>query len=45
LFSKILGRELEPPVAPDGEHYSNEKALAEKITLSDADDLGGTRDE
>jgi len=40
LFSQITGRELAAPLCPEGEKYSNEKALAEEVTLSDADELG-----
>mmetsp|Transcript_85594 Transcript_85594/g.133806 ORF Transcript_85594/g.133806 Transcript_85594/m.133806 type:complete len:925 (+) Transcript_85594:57-2831(+) len=37
VFTKILGRELDPPVAPPGEIYSED---VDGITLSDADELG-----
>mmetsp|Transcript_63035 Transcript_63035/g.136903 ORF Transcript_63035/g.136903 Transcript_63035/m.136903 type:complete len:981 (-) Transcript_63035:99-3041(-) len=40
LFSKIAGRELEPPVAPALEQYSQESNLNATVTLSDAEELG-----
>ncbi|CAJ1367927.1 unnamed protein product, partial [Effrenium voratum] len=39
LFSQILGRELNPPLLPEGEEYSKEEYLSEKVTLSDAEEL------
>jgi cGMP-dependent protein kinase len=40
LFNKIIGRELDAPVVPSDEQYSDLKALEAKISLSDADELG-----
>mmetsp|Transcript_134223 Transcript_134223/g.233219 ORF Transcript_134223/g.233219 Transcript_134223/m.233219 type:complete len:926 (+) Transcript_134223:259-3036(+) len=39
LFSKIIGRELDPPVVPPKETYCNPEDVAD-IALSDADELG-----
>jgi len=39
LFDKIMGRELTPPVVPQGETYGDDEDLPE--TLSDAGALGG----
>uniref|UniRef100_A0A7S4RK42 cGMP-dependent protein kinase n=1 Tax=Alexandrium monilatum TaxID=311494 RepID=A0A7S4RK42_9DINO len=44
LFSMILGREVTPPVVPEGEQYSRERELNEQVSLSDADDLGSEND-
>eukprot|EP00929_Paragymnodinium_shiwhaense_P000103 TRINITY_DN10025_c0_g1_i1.p1 TRINITY_DN10025_c0_g1~~TRINITY_DN10025_c0_g1_i1.p1 ORF type:complete len:916 (+),score=253.81 TRINITY_DN10025_c0_g1_i1:120-2867(+) len=38
LFNKIMGRELDPPVIPKGETYSNPEEL--QMVLSDDDELG-----
>lgn len=38
LFDKILGRELDPPVAPKGETYCNPDEL--EVKLSDNEELG-----
>jgi len=41
LFSKIIGHEIEAPVVPEKEQYSDERGLAEKgVTQSDAEELG-----
>mmetsp|Transcript_3097 Transcript_3097/g.7206 ORF Transcript_3097/g.7206 Transcript_3097/m.7206 type:complete len:348 (-) Transcript_3097:39-1082(-) len=37
LFDKIMGRELAPPLVPDGEKYCDDEEMEE--TPSDADDL------
>eukprot|EP00931_Biecheleriopsis_adriatica_P025913 TRINITY_DN1581_c0_g1_i1.p1 TRINITY_DN1581_c0_g1~~TRINITY_DN1581_c0_g1_i1.p1 ORF type:complete len:1005 (+),score=195.18 TRINITY_DN1581_c0_g1_i1:33-3047(+) len=39
LFSKILGREMPPPIPPSDERYSNEDELNEKISMSDSEEL------
>jgi len=44
IFNRIVGRELEPPVVPAGEEYPTEEELEGKLTLSDADELGGAED-
>jgi serine/threonine protein kinase len=41
LFSKIIGHDIEAPVVPAQEQYSDERGLADRgITLSDAEELG-----
>lgn len=39
LFSKIIGRELEPPVVPEAEEFPPEADLERKVSLSDAEEL------
>jgi len=39
LFGTIMGREAGPPIVPSGEHFSDERELDEKVTLSDADEF------
>jgi len=38
LFQKIIGRELEPPVVPNGEVYADDEDIAD-IVLSDMDEF------
>eukprot|EP00933_Yihiella_yeosuensis_P072310 TRINITY_DN8066_c0_g1_i1.p1 TRINITY_DN8066_c0_g1~~TRINITY_DN8066_c0_g1_i1.p1 ORF type:complete len:958 (-),score=231.63 TRINITY_DN8066_c0_g1_i1:233-2836(-) len=38
LFDKIMGRELDPPVVPQGETYCNPEDV--EVVLSDGDELG-----
>merc|ERR1712217_775411 len=40
LFNKLVAREMEPPVKPTKEQYSNEKTLKDSVSLSDAEELG-----
>mmetsp|Transcript_41736 Transcript_41736/g.119783 ORF Transcript_41736/g.119783 Transcript_41736/m.119783 type:complete len:1003 (-) Transcript_41736:272-3280(-) len=41
LFSKIIGHDIEAPVVPEAEQYSDERQLADRgVTLSDAEELG-----
>jgi cGMP-dependent protein kinase len=41
LFSKIIGHDIEAPVVPECEQYSDERQLADRgVTLSDAEELG-----
>jgi hypothetical protein len=44
LFDKLLGREIEPPVIPPTEMYS-EEGLVETVTLSDSELLGNGEDD
>mmetsp|Transcript_70557 Transcript_70557/g.134307 ORF Transcript_70557/g.134307 Transcript_70557/m.134307 type:complete len:152 (-) Transcript_70557:68-523(-) len=39
LWSMIIGREMDPPVLPEGETYSDLRTLEDHVTLSDADEL------
>jgi len=40
LFDRIIGREMQPPVVPRCEQYSNEHQLNDTVTLSDSEELG-----
>eukprot|EP00928_Gymnodinium_smaydae_P002945 TRINITY_DN11073_c1_g3_i1.p1 TRINITY_DN11073_c1_g3~~TRINITY_DN11073_c1_g3_i1.p1 ORF type:complete len:779 (-),score=245.19 TRINITY_DN11073_c1_g3_i1:57-2393(-) len=40
IFSQIQGRDLEAPVKPNAEKYSDEKELGDTVTLSDSEELG-----
>merc|ERR1712232_190222 len=44
LFDKLLGREIDPPVSPPKEMYS-EEGRVETVTLSDAELLGNDEDD
>jgi cGMP-dependent protein kinase len=46
LFSKIVGHDIEAPVVPTQEQYSNQRELTEKgVTLSDSEELGQEGDD
>jgi len=46
LFSKIIGHDIEAPVVPTAEQYSDERELASQgVTLSDSEELGQDQDE
>jgi serine/threonine protein kinase len=45
LFSKIIGHDIEAPVVPAAEQYSNERELMESVTLSDSEELYQTTQE
>jgi len=40
LFSNITGREMPAPLIPEGETYSTELSLMDKVTGSDTEELG-----
>lgn len=44
LFSKIIAREVRPPIIPGPEEYPAEESFEGKVTQSDAEELGGSEE-
>lgn len=40
LLDQIIGREMQPPLVPRFEQYSNERQLLDTVSLSDSEELG-----